>query len=629
MKPIGLTGMGLQSAGDSGEELKSGWMPAEMPLGEYMFRRLMSAGTKTVFGVPGDFNMGLLEHMYGEAVCAEGLQWIGTCNELNAAYAADGYSRYCNKIGCVVTTLGVGELSALNGVAGAFAEHVKVLHIVGVSMRAAQTHPELHGNVHHLVPRLRNSNFEAPNHKVYSEMVSGRVSCCCEFLEDLETACDQIDHVIREIWRHGKPGYLFVPADMPNMKVSSRNLVQAPTIMLESAVLERTNLAACDRIGIEILQHLYQSSTPAILCDGLCDRFGLTGDVRRLVELTGMWNFSTIMGKSILDETQPHYKGVYYGAGSKERNALLQECDLILYLGPVKDEVNTWKYTFQFNPQSMIIELHPEYVSLTRNGEQTILNSGHLLPVLRSILAHLNVANLSFNYPTAKKRVPREHQYAADEPITQGMLQHMIPECLNPGDVMVVDTGTFQFSVFDMKFPTDLKCISQSFYLSIGMALPAALGVACAMREFPRLHLGPKLANEGYTPRLVLCEGDGAAQMTIQELSTFIRYELPVEVLLWNNDGYTVERVIKGPTRSYNDIMSWDWTKLLRVFGDFDGTRSESVRVKDFNSLIEHLSSWKSDKKRSKIRLMEVILDKMDISATLKELAKQFQHNAA
>ncbi|AGO11456.1 AaceriACR211Wp [[Ashbya] aceris (nom. inval.)] len=629
MKPIGLTDMGLQSTGDSGEAVKSGWVPAEMALGEYVFRRLMSAGTNTVFGVPGDFNMGLLEHMYAEEVSGQGLRWIGTCNELNAAYAADGYSRYCNKIGCVVTTLGVGELSALNGVAGAFAEHVKVLHIVGVATRATQAAPELHGNVHHLVPRLRNSNFEAPNHKVYSEMVSGRVSCCCEFLEDLDTACDQIDHVIREIWRYGKPGYLFIPADMPDLKVSSRNLVQTPMITLERAVLERTNPAASDRIGLEILQHLYQSSTPAILCDGLCDRFGLTAQVRRLVEMTGIWNFSTIMGKSILDETQPNYKGVYYGAGSEARHALLQECDLILYLGPVKDEVNNWKYSIQFNPQSLVIELHPEYVSLSRNGEQTILNAGHLLPVLRSILVHLNVANLSFNYPVVKDQPERKRQYAADEQITQAMLQHVIPECLNPGDVMVVETGTFQFSVFDMQLPTELKYISQSFYLSIGMALPAALGVASAMKDYPRLHLSSKLANEGYTPRLILCEGDGAAQMTIQELSSFIRYELPVEVLVWNNRGYTIERVIKGPTRPYNDIMPWDWTKLLRVFGDFDGARSESVKAKDFNSLVARLSLWKSDKRRSKVRLMEVILDKMDFSATLQDMAKKFQHSSA
>jgi indolepyruvate decarboxylase len=64
-----------------------------------------------------------------------GLRWIGCCNELNAAYAADGYARV-KGAGAVCTTYGVGELSALNGIAGAYAEHLPVL--VGMPPTAAQ-----------------------------------------------------------------------------------------------------------------------------------------------------------------------------------------------------------------------------------------------------------------------------------------------------------------------------------------------------------------------------------------------------------------------------------------------------------------------------------------------------------
>jgi indolepyruvate decarboxylase len=70
-------------------------------------------GVRHVFGVPGDYNLGFLDQI----VNMEGLEWIGNCNELNAAYAADGYARV-NGIAALVTTFGVGELSAINGIAG-------------------------------------------------------------------------------------------------------------------------------------------------------------------------------------------------------------------------------------------------------------------------------------------------------------------------------------------------------------------------------------------------------------------------------------------------------------------------------------------------------------------------------
>lgn len=63
-------------------------------------------------------------------VAHENLKWIGNCNELNAAYAADGYARI-KGITALITTFGVGELSAINGIAGSYAENVPVIKITG------------------------------------------------------------------------------------------------------------------------------------------------------------------------------------------------------------------------------------------------------------------------------------------------------------------------------------------------------------------------------------------------------------------------------------------------------------------------------------------------------------------
>lgn len=109
---------------------------------EYLYTRLHQLGVRALHGVPGDFNLLALD--YTERC---GLNWVTNCNELNAGYAADGYARL-KGIGALVTTFGVGELSAINAIAGSYAEFVSVVHIAGIPSTKAQKDGAL---LHHTV----------------------------------------------------------------------------------------------------------------------------------------------------------------------------------------------------------------------------------------------------------------------------------------------------------------------------------------------------------------------------------------------------------------------------------------------------------------------------------------------
>src|SRR5262245_45014574 len=97
-----------------------------MKIGDFLLRRLEEAGVRHLFGVPGDYNLELLQQLRDTGR----LRWIGTCSELNASYAADGYARL-KALGALLVTNGVGALSAINGVAGSYSEHVPVICIAG------------------------------------------------------------------------------------------------------------------------------------------------------------------------------------------------------------------------------------------------------------------------------------------------------------------------------------------------------------------------------------------------------------------------------------------------------------------------------------------------------------------
>jgi TPP-dependent 2-oxoacid decarboxylase len=118
-------------------------------IGEYLLARLSEMGVRHMFGVPGDFNLWFLEQTIREG----SINFIGCCNELNAAYAADGYSRLAG-ISALATTYGVGELASLSAVAGAYAERVPIVCITGAPPLPAMQQRAL---LHHT---LADGNYE-------------------------------------------------------------------------------------------------------------------------------------------------------------------------------------------------------------------------------------------------------------------------------------------------------------------------------------------------------------------------------------------------------------------------------------------------------------------------------------
>src|ERR1700741_599889 len=100
---------------------------------QYILKRLNEIGVDDVFGVAGDYafpvNDAIVEDPSGN--------WIGCCNELHAAYAADGYARM-RGVGALGPPYGVGDLAAMSGIAGAYAEHLPVFHLVGTPNSATQ-----------------------------------------------------------------------------------------------------------------------------------------------------------------------------------------------------------------------------------------------------------------------------------------------------------------------------------------------------------------------------------------------------------------------------------------------------------------------------------------------------------
>jgi len=158
---------------------------APMTVTDYLLHRLSSLGVRHLFGVPGDYNLALLDTV----LAYPDVEWVGTANELGAAYAADGYARTVG-FGALLTTFGVGELSAINGVAGSYAECVPLVHI---AVSATQAMEHAGAIVHHTAGDGDFDRFARAH---------AQVTCAHAVLRP-DNAAEEIDRVLSTALRKG------------------------------------------------------------------------------------------------------------------------------------------------------------------------------------------------------------------------------------------------------------------------------------------------------------------------------------------------------------------------------------------------------------------------------------------
>ena len=177
-----------------------------MNTADYLVKKLEELGITDFFGLPGDYNFGILYAIEKNP----NTNWIGCTNELNAGYAADGYAR-TKGFGALVTTYGVGELSAINAIAGSCAENVPVINIVGVP---TTKHLEEKALLHH--------NLQEVNTQAYMEAYKQFVEASAFLNRD--NAKIEIDRVLKVFVKERKPVYIAIPLDIAEMEISTKQV---------------------------------------------------------------------------------------------------------------------------------------------------------------------------------------------------------------------------------------------------------------------------------------------------------------------------------------------------------------------------------------------------------------------
>jgi len=475
----------------------------------------------------------------------------------------------------------------MNGIAGAFSEHVPVLHIAGVpSTTQFRSKPMLHHT-------LGDGRFDA------YEKAAEQITVSQAYLVSKSTAAAEIDRVLTDCVLHAKPVYLTLPTDLVYEKVSAASLhAPLPTeLPPNDPDVEKYVLS-------EIQKAIYEAHGDAvILVDACAIRYHVCDETAELIERSGFPVYCAPMGKTAVSEENERYGGIYVGSLTHEEiKDKVEKARLIISIGTIKSDFNTGNFTYSIPPESTI-ELHSTHVKV-KHAMFPGIGMKCLLPKLTAALAPLKANAERIPVPRYKAVLPQD----SDPAITHDWLWPRVGHFFKPKDVIVAETGTSSFGILDVAFPEGSVFLTQILWGSIGWTVGSTLGAAFAARE---LGLG----------RTILFIGDGSLQLTVQEISSMIRWGLKPILFVLNNSGYTIERHLHGRDRKYNDIQNWKWTSLLSVFQGNDHEVGKSYLVKtksELSTLLDDPAFAKADE----IQLVEIIMDKYDAPRALRRQAE-------
>ena len=323
-------------------------------------------------------------------------------------------------------------------------------------------------------------------------------------LNDPYEAAILIDNAVRECWIQSRPAYITLPTDMVQKKIEGERLKTPLDLTYPS-----NDVGKEDYVVDIVLKYLHAAKNPVIIVDACAIRHNALSEVHELIEKSGLPTFVAPMGKSAVNETLPNYGGVYAGSGSNAGVAeRVESSDLVLSIGAIKSDFNTAGFTYRVS-QLSTIDFHSNYMRVRYSEYPGVAMHG----VLRKVTARMGRLSVHPG-PVPDNKIAKEHQgLSQGEVVTHDWLWPRVGQWLEPNDIVITETGTANFGIWETKFPKGVTAIAQVLWGSIGYSVGACQGAALA-------------AKETGNRRTILFVGDGSFELTAQELSTMIRNDL-------------------------------------------------------------------------------------------------------
>lgn len=468
---------------------------------------LKQQGIKTVFGYPGGAIMPIYDALYDG-----GVEHILCRHEQGAAMAAIGMARSTQQVAVCMATSGPGATNLVTGLADAFLDSVPLVAITG---QVASSH-------------IGTDAFQ--------EMDVIGMSLSCTKHSYLVTDINELAPTLAEAFevaKTGRPGPVLVDI------AKDVQLGKAPVSALPSFTppamphVDATQLANAQAL-------LAQSKRPVLYVGGGVQLANATDTVREFLRLNPMPSVSTLKGLGTIERHDPHYLGMLGMHGTKAANLIVQECDLLIAVGARFDDRVTGKLdTFAPHAKVIHVDIDAAEFNKLRHAHAALRGDiNHILPQLE--LSH-DISPWVHHSESLRSGFKWRYDHPGDNifaPLLLKQLSDMMPDSA----IVSTDVGQHQMWAAQHIQPrTPQNFISSAGLGTMGFGLPAAMGAAVARPD----------------DQSILISGDGSFMMNVQELGTLKRRQIPVKMVLLDNQRLGMVR---------------QWQSLF-----FDGRHSETI----------------------------------------------------
>ena len=561
---------------------------------DYLLTRLQQLDVTELFQIPGDYVKNFTQALEK----FEGIETIGTSNELDASYAADAYGR-TRGLSAVSLQYGVSTFSALNAVAGAYVESSPM---VVISATPGANDRQI-GDMYNVLYHHSTGNLKA-DQEVYKH-----VTVATETLSTSVGAAKKIDDLIIAAITYKKPVYIACysevwgePCKRPSQKKLQPKVKKSKEDALRNAVDQAWKQISAAKqpmifAGVEVLRH------------------GLSDLLQKIIDASGFVYTTTSLGKTVLDEGGDKFIGTYSDAASIENvTKYVKESDCFLALGTLITDDYLWFVENKFS----------EMVLATTSEIRAGYFTYNKVTMKDFMLALLERFENSASYPL-KNKAPEQPKYPApwigssdpkynDQPevITYNrFFQHTVKHIEN-NNLWTDINLTFGVSSA-MYVATNIYGMKQNSFISsaawqcIGYETGAALGAQLGSHK------------QSWT-----IAGDGGFMMICQSLSTLAKYKVNSVIFVMSNQVYAIEQVFvdvdafcpNGSFDTFDNLPKWDYLALATAYGA-NGYKAKTIQ--ELEEVLHKLKTVKTDKPT----LVEIVIPEKDLAGQMKNLTPQ------